>query len=239
MSVATPLHLVDMDLEKAAVEVRFPHAFLLWDRAGVFWTEAQQKWPGATVQHAEPARTIFLLDNRTEATLELEAARIIMHHPKRGLDDFAEVAEIFLSMVVSHLAISQFARIGCRVFYGHKFGSRDEAAVAIAGTNIVNAPRAPQFGAKGASVRPEYTIHYDGKAVSATATLRVETRKISFQPAPGMNLAPIDQQTHHVTFDVDRYASTAVGVNQLKVRDWVHQTYHAINRDGVAFFGGS
>ena len=62
-------------------EVRYPEAFLLWDRAGQVATQLQARYPVSRLNSAEPGKIVFICDRTKEITWQLDRLIIIDHRP--------------------------------------------------------------------------------------------------------------------------------------------------------------
>ena len=129
-NVVSPLSLSAFKLEQATVEIRYPLALPLWDKAGALWQSMQDKWPDLTNVSAEPAKTVFKRPN-ANLVVEMEAARLTSTAPGRPLEEFGKDAKEFVNAVIQHLKITGLKRVGFRLVYYRDCGSREKAASAF------------------------------------------------------------------------------------------------------------
>jgi len=111
------LSLSDFTLFQAVLEVRYDHAYSLWDRSGALWAKANRVWTNLKAGQTQPSVTTFLLDNQYELSVSLERSHIIDMKPSSSLKDFMERANDFINLVAQSLDIEYFTRIGFRLAY--------------------------------------------------------------------------------------------------------------------------
>lgn len=232
----------NLKLEKAVIEIRYPKAYLLWDRAGSLWTKVLKNWPTLSNIEANPAKTVFRLDLEAvyELVVELEAARVVAHRPKQNLVEFQSIVSTFLAITAEMLDIEQFARVGFRLIYCHETATREAADELMTHLNLIRVPEGQYFGLQKKTISPALTIKFTGEEVGATVRINSQTQVIDFVPAPGFfEMEAINKQSHRVLFDVDYFTVATVDVSQMNFTEWISQIYHLIKRDSNQFLKGS
>jgi hypothetical protein len=235
MSEAT----VDLDvdqftLEKAVVEVRYPAAYAIWDRAGSVWSEVGRKWPDLKVSHAQPNKTAFTLDGgKFDAAVELEQSRVVAARPERSLDGLAEVASVLLEIVFRKLEVLTLDRVALRVLYFKKFGDAGQASAALLATDLVRVPRTVmEHRHEDKILLPEFASRIEGKNLGVCFRLRAESRTMDFEPPPEFEeIKPHHDETHGVVVDVDHYTKASIPIGKLNVREWISSSLKVARRD--------
>jgi hypothetical protein len=231
------MHVSDFQLERAAFELRYPQAYLLWDRAGSIWSEAVRRWPALKLVRGEPSHISFTLENQHELAVTLEKANAVSHFP--AMSTFVQLADTFTGLVTQHLELDHYIRIGLRLFYFRAFPSREEASKAAVSIRILNPPEGRHFGIEPPYLLPECAFRLEGPSIGVTIRLRAEGRVVDFQPPMNARgLKPHHAEDWGVLFDVDYYTLANVTIGQFKAEDWINSAVHVIRRDSEAFLGG-
>lgn len=231
------MDLDEFKLDRAVLEVRYPRAYLLWDRAGMLWTRLEKNWPELINQEASPARTVFVLEleNSYQLATELAASKIIAHDPKENLHEFCDVVAEFVDVVQSVLALDTFSRIGFRLSYFCKKSSLDEAARFVKDTNMVRVPDGPVFSLEPESVNAEVILVFKGANIGARVQINAATKVFEFTPPLGAPMKKIRDESHGVIYDVDYFTVVEVGSAQIDFKEWIREAHHRIRRDSASF----
>ena len=234
----TQLNLSQFKLRRAVLEVRYPNAYLLWDRAGDLWSEATRRWGSLDVQEAQPGRTVFRYDaKRTEFSALLSKTSIISHYPDK-FDDFVEMATIFLDITTNILEIYELERIGLRLRYYNSFPDKAAASSAVIALDLLKIPGMPQFNIDGVVVTPEYAVRFEDGKKGVTVRIGAESEKQEFKPPLNMDgLKPEEVEISGVTYDVDYFTIATTSTGQFRAKDWIEGAHHVIRRDSKSFFG--
>jgi hypothetical protein len=234
------LELSDLTLESAAFEVRYDMALLHWDRAGALWNDVRKKYPSLNISKGSPGQTAFSIGEKYELTVELLRAYVVAQPPQVDLDEFLEIAESLVSILVNHLEITDFTRVGFRHTHVKEFGSRREASEAVLSFLIKWNSEGPVFGIKEELAPvPEVNLRWEGKALGATLHMYPQSRHLEFDPPPVF--ADLDKQvsdTHVLVLDIDQFTSAPVSVGQLRPGEWARSVMQAARRDCGKFMRG-
>jgi hypothetical protein len=217
--------------ESAAFEVRYPSAFLHWDRAGTLWEAARRLWPSLVVVSAEPSKTVFRIQGRNQLTAGVETAVLAQYWPDAKLDSFRGIAKQFLLLVTEKLEINTYNRIGFRTIFFHEMKDRETASRAFFRSKLMTVP-ASQFGTKGQPLMPEYAVRWEGDTLGTTVRIKVEGRELEFEPAPQFkDLPPIKKSTVGVAIDLDYYSVLPVPRGKVDADEWISTGFRVMKRD--------
>src|SRR4051812_11958511 len=108
------LGVPNLTLERVALEIRYRHAYLLWDNAGVLASEMTSTWLDLKLVEGTPAKISFTLGDTYEVAVELEKVTLIAHYPTANLEDFATISKLLISIVEKRLMIAEYSRVGLR-----------------------------------------------------------------------------------------------------------------------------
>lgn len=232
------LDLSNLKLTQATMEIRFDNAYILWDRAGLVWSKTSSIWSNLKMGKAEPMVTTFLVDDRYELSVQLGKAHFIDMLPSSSLKEFMTNADLFVSLVVDSLEISEFTRLGFRLLYSKKFKDKTEAANALMSTNMVSIPSGKHFNIEGKILMPKYSMRWEGESTGVRVSLTAQDKKIDLDVNPGIEeLTPVHVERSEVIYDIDYYTMKNTKKGQLNVKEWISQAYHLVKRDSNVFMG--
>jgi hypothetical protein len=234
---AVPLSLSSFKLEQTTLEIRYPMALALWDKAGSVWQVIQEKWPKIAIVHAEPAKTIFRF-RKTTFIIELESARITTFAPEKSLDEFRNDGRQFIAAIVQELKIRLFNRVGFRSVYFREYASREEAAADFLSLDLLRVPDRKVFEVSDQAISPQYVVRWESEAKGFLLQVRGEARKLDFDPPPEVanEIEPIHREKNGITLDFDYYTAAPVEPAQIDSAEWVKHGIHLINRDTKYLF---
>ncbi|MCP4202358.1 MAG: hypothetical protein GY769_10545 [bacterium] len=233
------LSLASFKLERAILELRFPAALTLWDRAGQVWTDAKRRWPDLEARKAEPGETIFRLRNELELSVGLQSLRIVAFFPSRKLKPLVEIAGGFVKPTLETLGVEILDRVGARFLYFQKHPDREHAAEAILATKLMRSPKGSHFGVEGDVAETEYVARIEEATKGVTVRLKVEGRKVDFVPPPNVSeLKEFHRKEQGIVFDVDCYSTVEMTPSQLDPVEWIEQWNQTVKRGSDLFFGG-
>lgn len=221
-------------IESAVIELRYPDAYQIWDRAGRIWSELCGAFSNLEIVEAEPRMTHFKLNNKYELSVQLNQAFVKSFFPKPNLSDFFDVVGKFFPPVLSQLEIDVLTRIGFRVIWSKEYPSIHEATESVLRLELVNVPE-HRFSIKGADIdRPDIRIRWESDRLGTHLQVRAEKRQINFAPPLHLTrtLPPIDDESCVAVYDVDYYTVAPVGVGQLSLVEWMSQAFQAIKKNG-------
>ena len=105
------LKFSDFKLQSVHFEARYEHAFLLWDRSGVIWSEMGKNAGNLKPNKAQPNKTQFSLDDRFNLAVEIDKAYIMDLEPDKKLGTFSELSKQLIDQICEHLHINFFKRL--------------------------------------------------------------------------------------------------------------------------------
>jgi hypothetical protein len=233
------LRFDDLRLFQATFEIKFEHAWLLWDRSGSLWSAVVRKVPDLEMQHAEPNRVVFASTGEQESQMTAEPGRlsVVSFNPDKKLQQVTEMVSALLSSAIEMIGLTQFTRVGLRLAFTKEFPTDQEAANAVLSTGLLRVPRHEKlFGISMAPKAPEYGLHGEDGRNGFNLNLKAETIEAGFRPNFGFGVffKPMKQTIHRVNLDVDHYLTGPVLAGQFLVTDWINQALHIVRRDGAA-----
>ena len=228
-------------LEKVVFEVKYPHAWLLWDRAGTIWEAVRRKWHDFDLKPllAEPSRCAFRMGTDFDLSVELEATRLVSYFPELSMERPSEIARELIELVSKVLELSAFSRVGLRLLFFQEFPDRVSATTELLKTELIHLHEGRHFGSDGDPVSSECSVSWEMKARGIRVLVGYQHRQFKMEaPLELTALSPQDFSYHGLVFDIDFYTTTSIDVGQLGVQDWISQNVHVLRRDIDSFLWG-
>ena len=233
------MDLAHFRLNSATFEVRYEHAYLLWDHAGQFWYSVSQAHPGLKVIEAGPGRVVGAIGAQHQVSLEVSRLAIDFYPIAGQAEGFAEFCNEMFTGAASVLRLSILTRVGLRLVYRQVHRSREEAAKSVINTGMLRAPTGVFFGVQGQFLQPWYSIKLQSDRIGVQITLRAQERKIVVEPPLGERLFErLEREEFECDYDIDYYTEAPVNIHSFRVTDWMTHAMRIIRRDSKEFLGG-
>jgi len=239
------LRFDDLQLYLAAFEVRYGASYLIWDKAGAIWSEVLRFVPELKMRQAEPNRTVFesdggALGKEIQLTVQPSSLNISAILPEKKLGRFTEIAEHLSNTSSKYLQVSEYTRVGLRVSFNRDFETPEDAAATVLSTARISAAEHPQFGVNAKTIAMEYSIRREDGKNGFVLWLKAQTLQFESEPPFGLGpyLKPLHEKRNRASIEVDSFLMAPVSVSQIRIADWIAQTYHIIKRDISRFLEG-
>ena len=118
-------------------ELRYKHAYLIYDRTGQVIEDVRETFTDIDVSTTSPQQTSWTTNEGTLA-LELGACRFISNRPDKNPEPFANYCKAFFDAVTHQLQIDMFTRIGLRYILRKEYKTVDEPKAALASMMLPN-----------------------------------------------------------------------------------------------------
>jgi len=225
-------------VDSATLEIKYPMALPLWDKAGELWGAVQEKWPEIVPITVDPRKTDFHI-GKTRLTVEFEAARISVVAP-RSLEEFFKDSREFIRVVTQELQVSTYKRVGFRLVYFKEFKSKEDAGAAFASLGLIRLPEGKKFEIQEPPMNYTYGLRWESEKKGVALSCRAETRVVDITPTYDVirYLEPVHKETSGVVVDTDYYTVAPVEPGQMDVFEWMKHGTHLIARDSGYLFGG-
>ena len=173
------------DLHSINFEIRYDRAYLLWDRAGTIWQKISGAHPNLKPREVNPGKVQVTIDQRFQLTIEIDKTIVNVFLPPNNIEDYIELCDYVIPMLIEALQLTLFTRIGLRVIYRRNFQDREEASVALISTKIMNVPEGMHFGIEGRPMLPRYFMRWEGDKRGIQVNFQAQERKILVEPLIG------------------------------------------------------
>jgi hypothetical protein len=232
------LSVADFKFDRAVLETRYPNGYMFWDRAGIVWSEAIQRWSDLEFVSAEPAKTSFRLGTKYQFDAELGQSRTLAFLPDSSLNGLIEIAKPFYEIVFKHLEVKVLSRIGLRCLLFREFATKEEAVEAIISTRLVHVPSGPHFGIQSPPAT-EASIIWEDEVRGTRFHLAYQRREYQLQPPADLQhrVKPLSITIHGVLLDTDFYSVSPIQVGQFSAEEWCKQAVHVLRRDTDRLLG--
>ncbi len=233
------LKFADLTPNRAALEIRYPSTYTLWDRAGQIWAAVENEWGELNNVEVAPNQQVFYANDQFELKITLDRANLIEHRPKSSLDDFAEKAEKFTNIITTALELREFSRVGFRVFLSKEFSDSEAASAALLSVGLINSPQGKLFGIHDRPGKPSLSLRWEGEVYGAVVNLKAQTTKteLSIAPVAAHEIEKVSIDHHDVEYNIDYYTTTPIPTEKIRMRDWIKQAFHIARRDSKKVFG--
>jgi hypothetical protein len=221
--------LEDLPLETYTFELRFDHAFLLWDKAGLVWSEMIAFNHSLKLQGVQPNVQTFETDS-LRLSLDLQALRV----SARGEDAIEEVtgtAEKLLAVASETINLDSFKRAGFRTIRTKEF---DSAAEALEFGGFTQDDNKGVLGEKSRKVGFFNSVRYETDKNGLLSTLKVEEREVGFTaPWESRTRIKLDPTVKLwiLQADADYYTIGNIARESFDVETWIRQASKTTRRE--------
>ena len=229
-----PLVIDDFKLISASFELRYAPQFLVWDRSGLIWSGMTASFPDAATKQATPNSVNVRLARNLDGTVAIDRCYVQSWIRNPKLTELKHAAAALVTLVIQHLPIEQFTRIGLRLIYDKTFSSREAAADYLLHAVPVPRPRSTAMNVAGRILEPQLAFRCEGDKLGYYVRLNAVQSEIvvDFPPEYG-HIAPQtkDLKLDRVTLDIDYYSHAMVPVDAIKSEDLIDNWFSVIKRD--------
>jgi hypothetical protein len=237
------MNIAHIPLASLTFELRYAHAFRLWDRAGAIAADAVYRWPALTLREGTPARIRLTLGTRAEINLQLERASVSVSGSKLKLEELAPYC-LFLEEALRLIEIKTFTRVGLKASFVKEYanGNIDDAVRDFVATGMSKAITGKHFGIEGKiSIPSSVSTCFEGEYLGCTNTLQIRKRTVKLDVPPVIGIEdfmPVTNEHVELVYECDYFTKQDMDVGQLKAARWVDEAIHIIRRDANTILGG-
>jgi len=228
------LSIDDFKLRRIVCEVRFPEAFLIFDRSGTVFQTLRREYPAVTQDQAAPT-SIQMSSEDWVFTLELTQCRVTSKNlNSTRIEPFTAVCDYFFGLVIELLEIDSFSRVGLRSIYARPYESLAAAREELQSLDYVKAlAKEPRFGE--AEALKEIGFRWEGEQLGALVGIKAETAKIdaTFPPEFEFSQSELHKELNFLTLDVDYYTVAFVEPSQWDAATWIPQAYRIVRKEST------
>jgi hypothetical protein len=220
------------------LEVRFPEAYRLWDKAGSIWSDARGLFADFRNLNANPGQVNFFADERFSLNISLDKIYCIDHKPYINSDKRLDVFDGFMKIALESLKVSTLNRIGCRTISGLEFKSKQDVIRAMKEMNLIRTPSSKFFNIDPINISPSYIAEIDDGDIGYRMSISAQTRKfeISILPETVDFLENKEEKTDEsLVIDVDFYTMKPIDVGAFRASAWMERCERSISRDMDGF----
>lgn len=211
-------------------EIRYPNAYLLWDRSGAIWNAAERIFRSIDAQKASPNNTTFHADNRYNLSVQIDKAYIIDNRAQSITDQISE----FICLVIDTLDIKSIERIGVRIQYAVDCKGKQEAASILAGFGLAPVPTNKVFDVEPMIVLPGYKVEGTDDQLGYLFQLYHRHRKIEIGAGPevaDLDIQGVNRETDQVLADIDLFTLIPTSSSAFRASDWLQKCIRLADRD--------
>lgn len=232
-----PLTFSDFSPKSFAFEIRYPDAYLLWDRAGQVTEDLRTRHEITRRIGAEPGKIAFVTDATKEVTWQLDRLIVVDHQPPTSkVDVFCRLCADCFDVTLRNLGVSELKRVGFRPVFVKKFSSREDAAATLLSVGLIHVPAGKNLNIEPVQTYPEYSIRCEDEKFGYTLRLSVQEVNYELELSPQWKGNAVESRHEdHIALDIDYYSRGALPVGSFQVEEWLAQVLHAIRRDADSY----
>jgi hypothetical protein len=214
------MSLSDLQFRQATCEVRFPDAFLIFDRTGQIFRYLKENLTHLRTESAAPAQSQVVSDEGT-VVLNLGSLSFMTFTPETSLEKFAAHCKLIFDYATDRLEVRMYTRIGLRLVFIKSYKTIDEARAALNAIPIARASAGQRF--KLGPEVSEWLARWESKDLGATVRLKAETGKVdaALHPELGFDSLSIHREYNHLIVDADYYTVSLVAKEQWDAQKWI------------------
>ncbi len=228
--MAPKLTISDFKPRQAICELRFPDAFLIFDKTGEIYHQLATKYTNLHNDNATPAQTQMSADEGT-VSVELQALRLVDNHPDPKLEKFAANFKVLFDIASAKLDLKLFTRIGLRHILVKAYDTLAEAEAALNSLRLLRIGEEKRFG-----IGPnfmELLTRWEDKQLGAIYRMKAQSGSVSaqFPPEMGMPEESVTKEFNHLIIDVDYYTVGLVERDQWDPVTWITQSARIVLKE--------
>lgn len=229
--MALPLTISDFKLRQVICELRYPDAFLVFDRTGEIYHQLGKKFTNLHSDAASPVQTQMTADEGI-AVVELNALRFSRNDPDSKLEKFSANSKILFDLAVDKLDLSVFTRIGLRQIFAKSYETASEPKAAVNALKVFGIGSEKRFGIDHPNVT-EILIRWEDKQLGTILRLTAQSGRIDAQLPPDLGVAEssVHKDFHNLILDVDYYTLAAVERGQWDAATWIAQSARIVHKE--------
>jgi hypothetical protein len=235
-----PIEISQFKLQKLVLEIRYDQAFLLWDRAGSIGAGLRSRFPAIKAKIIQPNQQQFSIDKNLDGGVGLDRAFLQSTFPPHDLEQLKAASELYFSMVLDALKISNLSRIGVLSVYEKRFESRQLAADFILTCQPQLRREGKFFNVEGAKLLdPELFLRWEGDSMGCSVKLYSIEQRIDVEvPDELDDIKPIKASRNLALLEIDYYAHASTSVSKFNSSAIMENWVRVVRRDIGGFFGG-
>jgi hypothetical protein len=214
---------------------------MVWDHSGTIWSKMASNYPKIANKKAEPNSVAVRLAPSLDAVIQLDRAIITLAMPPANLAPLKEAAAVLVPILLQHLPVEKYTRIGLRINYHKAFPTQRAATDYLNECVALPMPSGKVMNVDGRMLEPAFSFRWEGEAVGFHLRLSaVETRIAMEVPAEFSHLMPTDSDLVlcRAIVDIDYYSRAQVSVDQVRSDDLIDSWLNLIKRDMSKVFHG-
>lgn len=225
--------LRDFDLANTIVQIQYPTAYEIWDRAGDISRKLSGIWPELKISEAQPHqqtlsnKEITLQTGLNQSTITIIGGKAFDQHKIKLIKDTFDVWK-------KSLELTEYNRISTRTTYAKEFKTIGEANNFLFKLNLAKWPESKVFDQPQNADLNSIEMLYRFEDGNSFSVLRIRTEMLKYE----VDLDPrftktveIKESLSRVIIDFDRGLLKNVIVEKFLVDDWLKGYQHLLHRD--------
>lgn len=220
----------DLHINQLTLQLNYPPAYLLWDRAGELTRKVSVLWPGWRLEKAE-AGSVMGLANNARVQMGLDMSYVIVTGSK-GFAAGEQIAKT-VQLWTSILELDTIEKIGTRAIFEKKYPDRESAHKAYRAMNLVKWPSRKVFDCAVDSPLNGGAAHLQFEDDQAMTIVRVAPQQVTMEIPAQEEFPDLEGKKviNRVVVDVDRQTKKSIDATRFSALDWLKGYQHLLNRD--------
>lgn len=220
-------------LQQLILQITYPEALILWDRAGRINTRLQAIWPGTTAADVGPNQQ-SLNSPSVQIDTSLAKSTLVRNHlttiDSQTSQQFLNTFQIWRD----DLQLGKLNRVSSRALYVRTFPSIAAANAELIAMGLCRMPASKVFDQPIQSENNTVDVAYKFEDASSFAMLRVRTESVKLEFTPPLefsNVKPFDETRHKLILDFDRGVKGSIEASDFRMDEWLKGFVHVLRRD--------
>jgi hypothetical protein len=235
------MNIAHLSLASLIFQLRYAHAFRLWDRAGAIAADAVYRWPTLTLREGTPQRIRLTLGTRAEINVQLEQASVAVADSTLKLEELLPYSSFLSETVPKVLEVKSLNEIRVKATFLKEYANIDDAVRDFGTTGMTKVFVGKHFGFEGKIAPPSsVSIRFEGDFLGCTNGLQIRKRAVKLDvPQIGISDFEIVTKEHvELVYECDYFTTATIEVGQLNANRWIEEAMRTIRRDANIILEG-
>lgn len=233
-----------LDQESIVIELRYPFAYLFWDRAGMIFDDIKHRLPGGTFEltNASPGKVSILFNRIYEITVETQQFSVGCSGHPLDVKNFLRVATTVYDTLAESLAFEVYNRIGLRQVFVKRYPTLTKASEALSELPAIAMLVKPLEGNPDATISPSAGVRIEEDSWGTLFSIKAAERDFTVNMPPifwdSLEESKRTVNLHHalLMFDIDAYTKKDVSIDQFDLVEWTKQRMESVRKSAEMFF---
>ena len=222
-------------LTQLIVQIQYPNALELWDKAGTVNRRIQRIWPDTEIVGTQVSPNQVSLKNSkaqidtglTQSTVSLTQLKTIDQHSSE------QIVETFQAWR-SELALTKLDRVSSRAIYAKNISMIRAANQELFALGLCRLPKDKVFDQPTDAERNTFDLTYRFEDAASFAFLRISTEQVVITIKANPDIPAIkdsSESRNRLIIDFDRGLKQPIDASSFRMDEWLKGFSHLLRRD--------